>query len=128
MRRIQACEADHRHPQGPGGGAEVGGQLGRAERKAAVIVANRLSDQERGPGQPPAEVRQVGLAELVHRRDPYGVQAGAVEHDAQRLGLAVADDQHDGVVVGRLLETIEGREVPDTRVEVRFCHTRCLPR
>jgi hypothetical protein len=110
--RVETGEADHRHPQAPGARADPAAELCRSQREAVVVVADRLGDEIVGPGQPPVEVRQVIRDDLVDRGQANGAQPGAVEQKPQRLRLAVADDQRDRAVSGRLVDAVEGTEMP----------------
>ncbi|VXC02771.1 hypothetical protein FRIGORI9N_510020 [Frigoribacterium sp. 9N] len=107
VRGVEAREPDDGHPDDPRLPGQHRGQLRRAEREVVVVVAHRLRDQQPGPAEPPAELRQVGGRELVHGRHPDGREAPAVEEDPQRLGLAVAHHEGDRPVALRLAQTVE---------------------
>jgi hypothetical protein len=118
--RVQAGVADDGDPDEPGRGRR-GGDLRRADRQVVEVVADGLGDDPVRAGQQPVQVRQVVGLELVDRRHPDGrdLVRRRVEDPAQRLGLAVAEDQHERSrpVRGRL-QTVEAGVVPASAVIV----------
>ena len=70
-------------------------ELGRADRQAAVVVDDRLCDQQVGAREHLVERCEVVGPDLVHGGQPQGldvaVRAG-VQQQPQRLGLAVPED------------------------------------
>ena len=123
---VQARVPDHRPADDACRPRQLGGQLISAERQLAIAGSDRLTQQDGGPAQQAAQRGEVGGLEFVHRRHSdrrIGAILDAVDDEAQRFGLTIADHQPQGpgrVVV--LTGSIEVAEVPSPR----RCHVHYI--
>ncbi len=118
---VQAREAHRRNRDDAGGRRQRRPELRGAEGKAPVVVADRLADQERRAPQQLVHPHGIVGRQLVHRRHPHRREDVGGDDQAERLGLAVADDQ--AVTGGQRSVSVEGGVVGAARYH-RFAVVR----
>lgn len=95
LKGLKPCEADRRHGQRDG--RRRLRELTGAERKSPVVGADGLGHHVRRVGDDLVEFRRLLGGHLVHRRHADEAPIRGIQHDPERFGLAVADDDPETV-------------------------------